>query len=340
MIAARTRRLALATAVGAALAVPRARAAEAAAGHPTARLVYVRPLALDSCPDEAAVRNAVASRLGYDPFVDDGPRTVTARILASGRGLRYEVALLDGAAAQRGGKRELSTPGGDCGELASAMELAISIAIDPMVATRAAPAPPPPTPQPQPQPPAPPPPPAVAPPAVAVATRPPTPASLETGVGVQAAVGSAPGPAVGLSAWAGVRWPRASLSIEGRADFAGGAAQSAAGGPGRVEASLLLGGVVPCVHRGAVLACAIIAAGALQGTGVGVAEPRKETTLYVAAGARLGARVRVAGPLSVGAHLDLLGTPTRTALRIDDRDVWTTPPLSAALGVGFFGTFL
>src|SRR6185295_16107305 len=215
-------------------------------------------------------------------------------ILTSGRGLRYEVALLDGA-GQRGGKRELSTPGGDCGELASAMELAISIAIDPMVVTRAAPAPPHP-PTPPPQPPAPPPLPAAPAPAAAVAARPASPASLEAGVGVQATVGSAPGPAMGLAAWAGLRWPRVSISVEGRADFAGGTAQSAGAAPGRVEASLLLGGFVPCVHRGAVLACAILAAGALQGTGVGVAEPRKETTLYVAAGARIGARVHVAGP--------------------------------------------
>ena len=313
-------------------------AVAAAAPAHTTKLTYSRGPGAADCPDVDVIRAGVAARLGYEPFDEHAQRIVSATVNRTGRVLEARIQI-GGADGKAVAERKLSSRQSDCLELASAMELAISIAIDPMVVTRAAPAPPHP-PTPPPQPPAPPPLPAAPAPAAAVAARPASPASLEAGVGVQATVGSAPGPAMGLAAWAGLRWPRVSISVEGRADFAGGTAQSAGAAPGRVEASLLLGGFVPCVHRGAVLACAILAAGALQGTGVGVAEPRKETTLYVAAGARIGARVHVAGPLSVGAHLDLLGTPTRTALRIDDRDVWTTPPLSAAFGVGFFGTFL
>jgi hypothetical protein len=91
--------------------------------------------------------------------------------------------------------------------------------------------------------------------------------------------------------------------------------------------------VVPCYHAGALFGCALATAGALQGTGSGVDVPEKDTTFYAAVGGRVGAEVRVTEWLALAAFGDLRGTLTRTTLQIDGHDVWTTPPVSGALGV-------
>src|SRR4051794_4640258 len=54
-------------------------AAEAGAS-PASRLVYSRGVGAESCADESALRAAVATRLGYDPFFPWAPITVVAQI--------------------------------------------------------------------------------------------------------------------------------------------------------------------------------------------------------------------------------------------------------------------
>ena len=320
------------------IAPPRA---AATTPRPAARLVYARPSEPAGCPDEAAVRDAVSSRLGYFPFDSRADRTVRARITSAGAGagLRAEVALVAPNGEVTGG-RQLSTPTGDCAELASAMELAISIAIDPLVVTRATPtAPAPAGPRPAPAPP--PAPVAVTPAVVAVSAGAPvdaaSPAALRAGIDVLGSVGSAPAPALGISAEVGLRWGRGSVALVARADLP--ATRDDGSGRGGVQSSLLLASVVPCVHHGIALVCAIAAAGALQGSGVDVPDPQHATTAYLAGGARLGAELPLAGPLALRIRLEVLATPTRTALRIDGRDRWVTPTLSGNLGAGVVGTF-
>jgi hypothetical protein len=46
---------------------------------PTSRLVYERGPGVEHCPDQAAIREAVASRLGYDPFFPSSDKTIVAR---------------------------------------------------------------------------------------------------------------------------------------------------------------------------------------------------------------------------------------------------------------------
>src|SRR6188768_3765956 len=50
---------------------------------PSARLEYTREVGAESCPDEAALRRAVADRLGYDPFDASAPELLRARVTAS-----------------------------------------------------------------------------------------------------------------------------------------------------------------------------------------------------------------------------------------------------------------
>src|SRR5262249_55413914 len=98
---------------------------------------YALGRGIEGCPDERALRNAVAARLGYDPFRDDAPRVVTATIALDGRTLRGRVRIDDGGAAR--GSREMTARPGECADLASALPLAVSIAIDPLSLSRGAP---------------------------------------------------------------------------------------------------------------------------------------------------------------------------------------------------------
>src|SRR5437899_3138587 len=113
-------------------------AAARAEPAPRAHLVYVRDAGAGECPDEAAMRAAVAARLGYDPFGERASLTVSVMIAPSGRGLRAQIDLLD-AASEAAGSRALISARRDCVELASATVLAIAIAVDPLRATLAEP---------------------------------------------------------------------------------------------------------------------------------------------------------------------------------------------------------
>jgi len=59
-----------------ALAVLALARAAAAAPAPKAHLLYVRGPGAQRCPDEQAVREVVARRLGYDPFAEREAMTI------------------------------------------------------------------------------------------------------------------------------------------------------------------------------------------------------------------------------------------------------------------------
>lgn len=78
-----------------------------AAAFPSTRSVYARGPGAEQCPDQAAVRKAVASRLGYDPFFPSSDKTIVARVLREGDLLKGQVELIDEHGAQIG-RREFS----------------------------------------------------------------------------------------------------------------------------------------------------------------------------------------------------------------------------------------
>ncbi len=87
----------------------------------------------DGCPDEPALRRMVAAQLGYDPFAASAPMRIEAVIERKANRLRGRIMILrDGRLA---GERELDA-NNDCEALASALALTISVAIDPMGASR------------------------------------------------------------------------------------------------------------------------------------------------------------------------------------------------------------
>jgi hypothetical protein len=123
-------------AIAASVGIARAETPSSKAPAPaakTARLVYEREV--PECPDESTLRNEVLARLGYDPFTQNSPRTMTASIERTRSGLRAHIVFHD-PGSKGGGSRTLESTKNDCSELASAMVLAITIAIDPSSLTR------------------------------------------------------------------------------------------------------------------------------------------------------------------------------------------------------------
>ena len=108
-----------------------------------ARLSYVRHPGAEGCPGEESLRRSVSSRLGHDGFADDADLLMEAAVdrAAQGLGIVARLALSDRQGRVLG-KRDISSPAGGCLELAGAVVLAISVAIDPVGAMRVVPPPP------------------------------------------------------------------------------------------------------------------------------------------------------------------------------------------------------
>ena len=246
--------------------------------------------------------------------------------------------------------RELQSSQPDCKELAETMALAIAIAIDPLSAERLSaaattssqpvrkegqsrdrepapyldgrrpPAPPTPTPLRKES-------------GGTIVVR-----SMEVGVSGLFSVGAAPAVAGALALHGGYRWPRFSVSLEGRFDFP--ATVDVLGGV--VESSLILGSARGCFHHGWLYGCGFFAGGALRASGGAVDREAKVTLPFVALGGRLGGRFPVIAALSFRLHADLLAPLTRITLREADTDeeLLATPPVSAAFGLSAVGHFL
>jgi hypothetical protein len=321
------------------------------------RLTYVRGLGADLCPDERALRLAVAVRLGYDPFVAWAPKTVHAEVARAGSKLRARVYLADGDGRARG-SRDLSAPLDDCDKLLAAVALAISIAVDPMnvgapsaglpadandddasptgredrpnlapaVAPNAS----------ERAPTAPERPEAV----VRDASRGERPSDTMQwfgGLGTLVASGTAPDLAAAIAAFARVGWKSGSLAVEGRYHLP--ASMQANGGRGAVEARLYLVSLEPCLRFSPLALCGLATVGSLQGAGEGIVSPLQPSTLYWGLGGRAAFEIRLLDPVFVRAHFDLVGNATRVRLEINGTEVWRAPPLAAAAGIDAVAQF-
>jgi hypothetical protein len=326
--------------------------AKIAFAFPSSRLVYARGDGAESCPPEAFLRQAVAARLGYDPFFVSADKTIIAEIARDRSELRGRVALVD----ERGlvqGAREFRLPPGQCDELVATMALAVSIAVDPTLdspvietaaasaataASRKADATAEATkkmPEPRPAPklerdtPAPWP---VAPPGS------PPPGGLETraGLSLTSSFGTAPATAFGIAGSFGILLERFSLSVEGRRDFAASVSVPEGGTAG---ASLWVGSLVSCFHLKFWFGCGLGAIGSLHATGANLIASRAGNALYAAAGARVGVEVRLGGPIFFRPELEALANLSRVEFRVDETTPWKASPVSLMIGTGLFFSF-
>jgi hypothetical protein len=321
-------------------------AAADAHAFPTSRLTYARGDGAEHCPDESALRRAVASRLGYDPFFPWAAKTIVARVTMEPAGWEGSVDLLDDAGIIRGSRHLRAPSDSSCSELLAGMALAISIAVDPDSVDRTAPpSTPAGTPDAEPSasniaeaPVSPPPPdPAPAPSADSHALPSPALASsyvVELQAGIVGSAGLAPswamGPAVGLSvarSW----W---SAGFEARYQFV----EPLAAPVGTVTSWSVGAALLACGVRGPVFFCPQFAADRLTVTGEGVTRPRNDATFLWRAGARAGVDIPLSDTLSILVYADVLARLNRAEVELDGRPVWNEP-IAGLLGTALRGRF-
>lgn len=305
-----------------------------------ATLQYTRDDAAARCPSDVELREAVSRELGY-PVFERAPatRAVLVHIEAiKGRGrdaLRARVELRDASGASLG-ERAIDSAGGDCVELASALTLAIGLALDPSYAIakgRAAQSAECPAPAPCP----------VCPPQQASdAERAAPPPSAEPeesswrgfrlGAGLALGVGALPSPSGGGLIHAGATWERASVALEAvlHPGVRGGELAATPDATDPVEAELLRGqlavcGRVPLASAWTFDACGLGALGALRGRGVGTG--KHDASLAASAGARAGVTLALSELLFLQGRLDAQANLVRTTLNVEDAPAWTSPPL-------------
>ncbi len=315
--------------------------ARLAHGGASARLVYARAPEAASCPDETALRNAVAARLGYDPFFPWAKETVVVQVWRESRQYKARLQLVSEAGLAHG-TRTLSSSQNSCAELFDAAALAISIAMDslpkdeppPTTPTPEAPPTAAPTPLPAPEA-APPPPPVAAPEGPA----PPPPERLGFMLGLDAlgVAGVEPGPTVGGAAFVGIRARSASLAIE-----AGGNAPTStasATGPGRVRVWSIQAAIVPCARFDDVSLCALGILSVVHGESVDITDPASNSAFSVATGARVAFEWPMSETFSLRTHLDAIVDLRRAHMVIGGGEAWTTPLVAGAVAAGVAAHF-
>ncbi len=314
--------------------------AGSASANPSARLVYSRAQGATSCPDEAALREAVARRFGYDPFFPWAERTVMVQIQREPGRFVAHLQILDKDGVTQG-TRQLSSGQEECGEIFDATALAVSIALDAVAKSEPASAP---ESSPEVEPvsevrtvesEARPAPPATQTPA-AVRDRappPPPPRPFFAGADGLLSFGTAPSTAAGGSVFVGLRLPSFSSALEMRLDAPASTTLRA----GSITSWLYAGSLVPCAHYRFGSLCAVGMLGSLQGTG----EARmsmSRSTLFAAVGGRVGLEWGFTEALAFRAHADLLRNLAPTTLTIDSSE-WTASSITFFTGAGLFVRF-
>lgn len=323
-------------------AASRARADEL----PRARLVYTAADAGPTCPDERALRQRVATRLGVDPFVAEGDLAFQVAIVA--RGGRYTATIV---VSDHGGPRSSRTlDDAACPALVDSVASTIALTIDPIGTPRKSPtgdatarpehprdddaAPPPSLP-------ALPPPPEREGPLDAArpreAPRPPRPApkgldiSPTATLDVTAHVGLAPNPTFGARLGLGLASKRLSVHAEGSAE----ATAAAGGARDEVVGQVFAAHIVPCLSvTGPWLVCAAIDLGVVRARARLGTLPDYAVDPIVGLGARAGLRLPIGRVWAFRVQLEGGGLAMRAAYIVDGRRAASTGPVFFGLAFG------
>jgi hypothetical protein len=320
-----------------------------ATAFPSTRLVYVRAQGAEQCPEQAAMRKAVATRLGYDPFFASSDKTVIVRVLRQAGHLTGQVELINEHGVQVG-LREFSAEPDHCGDLIRAMALSISIAIDPKSAETYGRGPADESPESSSEPPEPaakePASAAISPPRLRAPAhdeaRPVEPRAdsrwhASVGVAAIGSLGSAPQLTVGAGLFGALRWQAGSVALEGRADLPVTDQRTTV--PLRTSTFVL--NAVPCLHFGVGLACAVGSLRWLSATRTD-AGAESGTHPYWAFGARVGAELPLNRTVGVLGYLDLMVAPQPAGARPgpDAGVIWRADVVNADLGIAAAVHFL
>ncbi len=319
--------------------------APAARAFPTSRLVYARGPGAEQCPDQPVLRDAVASRLGYDPFFPSSDKTIVARILRDEKGLHGQVELVDEHGVQVG-LRELTAEAEQCEQLVRAMALSISIAIDPKSAETYSQGPPDEPEVAQKEPPiaekpvseAPPESKTAAPANAAPANAAPAPTRpeqastprvlLSAGLGVMGVWHEAPTLTVAGLAFVRLRREWWSLALEGRGNWPVTNEQSNVS----FRTSSFGLRALPCLHLGIAFACQVTSVGWISASGTAL-QGKSGSSAVLSLGARAGAELMLSRAMGVIAQAELLVSPGTVRLRSEDAPLWHSERLNGGAGL-------
>lgn len=270
--------------------------------HIAVQLVTLRGPGTETCPDDRAVRGALAAQFGYDPIAPEAPARLTLALTRGGAETRADLAFSDPSGSIRWADHVGTR--GDCAQLLSAVALMVRVAIDPVVLpSAAAPVVPPPS------------------------TRP----KVRVGLGAGAAFGVAPSPSAAISAQVGARWEFASLSAEA------GFMLPASGKDEGLRTSLITGSIVPCAHYWIGALCGIFSLGARQVETLDATS--RAGAVHAGAGIRLGVEIPFAQRFAVRVSGDGMVAIKPWVVRIKGVERWTVPSFSGALGAGLLANF-
>lgn len=313
------------------LAVARSASAEPTP-HARAALTYELAPEASACPERQVFVDAVASRLGYDPFVAKGDRELTLRVVRRRDSFVGRLTM--------GGTKEVVSK--SCAELVDSLAMAAALGLDPDAAFRP---PDPPKPEPRPEPPKPEPRPA--PPKPEPRPDPPKPpptailprtTEARLWLGPFGSVGETPSPTLGLTLGASLSRGPGALELEIGSTLPS-AVSIGSGGRGTATGAVTSGLLAACVRLDWLGICATGQLGFLHARSSDVDSPKSELSPYAGAGVRASVTHDLSSRLFLRLALDGQVTVLRSDLRIDGLSVWTTSPAVARLG-GFLGVRL
>jgi hypothetical protein len=303
------------------------------------QLSYTLGSGVSHCPSEAELREGIGARLGHDPFAPNASSRVYLAVEQVGRQLRGRV-LLERGLDERVREQQFTSGLDECRELASAMALAVAIAIDPLSLIRVGPPQPPEAPGAA----VPPVAPATVPtppgPAPGTATPPSkgtsgeTPSSARVAsrliLGGELAVGAQPEVGGGVTLAFEVQWKRLVVGLE--ADYLFPA--TGALGFGQIQTSLLGGKLLPCADLGILDVCGVLWVAA-EHAEILPPDPRvpPQTSLLIALGGRAFRDQPLSARFFLRGQVDILVPAYYSPLKVDTLE-WPRPPLSLTLGVG------
>jgi hypothetical protein len=322
--------------------------ARAAHEHDAVTLTYLPSrAAVGACPEADYLANEVQVRLGYELFQPKGSKHLTVKIDRTSGGFRAVGEMVDDDGKVLFAR---TYPAMDCTFAVFSIAVGISIHyLEP----------------PEPPPPSPPPPPPSAPSPVEAPPLepvepepaelppeppPPVPAPLperrrfQAGLASVFSIGTAPSVLGGVGWFVGVRWPSASLALEGRALFAPSATIARVKVSDGYRFGYTAASVTGCYHRAWASGCVRTEVGSLS---FGHANFRYDAShmAILGVGLRFGGERKATSWLSLRVYVEMLFQPlpgkyvdivNNTIVR---GSAWSQPGLSGSIGLGPVVTF-
>ena len=295
---------------------------------------------VDGCPTEQGLRDAVAVRLGTDPFAPSGAQRLVADVRRTAEGRQGYIQLWS-AEETLAGERTLTGSGDDCRAFTEALALAISIALDPFAPL----APPVPVERMVLEPkgqgtlgPAVPPvdgaPAPIAARAEVAREQPASVPALRLGLGMTGGLGAAPSASFGLTLVAELLWAHFSLGLAGRDDLP--ASATLAGG-GQIQTALRVGELLPCARVGPFGICLVAALGSeTANVGGSLVDTHVRSAFFSALGGRVFGELTFYGPLGGQLAAEAWAPLSAQSVQVGGGTVWSSSAVAGALSASLF----